>query len=127
MTSGREAAEELLESAEPPTMVMCASDRTALGVLSYCRQADVEVPQDISVIGFDDLGPARDSSPGLTTVHHPVTRMGGVAADVLIDLMEGRQPDELVQVESSFVLRNSTGPPVNRAARRNRTKQKEGV
>ena len=124
MTSGREAAARLLESEEPPTMVMCASDRTALGVLSFCRQAGVDVPGDLSVIGFDDLGPARDSSPGLTTVHHPVTRMGGRAAEVLMDLTEGRHPGELVQVESACVLRNSTGPPGQPAARRQKAIQK---
>jgi DNA-binding LacI/PurR family transcriptional regulator len=87
---------------------MCSSDRTALGVLDYCRFVGVSVPENLSIIGFDNLGPARDVNPGLTTVHNPVTRMGREAVDVLVDLLEGGKPSMNRYIESAFIIREST-------------------
>lgn len=108
---GREAAEALLRGADTPTLIMCASDRSALGVLEYCRENGIRVPEELSVIGFDNLGPAGDSIPALTTVHHPVDQMGGEAVDTLIDLLEGRPSEPVRTVKTGLVIRNTTGCP----------------
>lgn len=107
-TDGRKAGEILLTRKKPPSLIMCSSDRTALGVLEYCRFAGIHVPEDLSIIGFDNLGPARDVSPGLTTVHNPVTRMGQEAVDMLVDLLEGGNPPMNRFIESAFIIRKST-------------------
>jgi LacI family transcriptional regulator len=112
MSRGWEAAAELLNLRVRPTVIMCASDRCALGVLRYCREQGVRVPEDVSLVGFDNLGPAVDAVPALTTVRHPVSEMGGEATDMMIDLLEGRSPDPLRMVESGFIVRKTTGPAV---------------
>jgi len=112
-TGGRKAAEDLLGRRNPPSLIMCASDRSALGVLDYCRFVGLDVPGRVSIIGFDNLGPARDTVPGLTTIHHPVTRMGGAATDMLVDLLEGRPVERNGTVETGFIIRESTGRPMD--------------
>ena len=111
-TGGYKAAGTLLGSAEPPSLIMCASDRSAMGVIEYCKQNRIKIPEDLSVIGFDNLGPARDMVPGLTTVHNPVTRIGSVAMDVLAAILAGKHPEQHHFVDSGFIIRESTG--VNR-------------
>ncbi len=116
MTRGREAAGELLERRDSPSLIMCASDRSALGVLSYCRDRGIEIPGELSLIGFDNLGPARDAVPGLTTINQPVARMGGEATDMLIDILEDRSPDSVRSLKTDFIIRESTGRPLRSEA-----------
>jgi LacI family transcriptional regulator len=110
-TSGYEAAKEILSLPHRPTLIMCASDRCAIGVMAYCREQGVEIPGEISLIGFDNLGPARDSQPGLTTVHNPVSKLGSEATAMLIDRLEGREVLPHHLIESGFIVRQSTGRP----------------
>ena len=117
-TDGRKTAAELLsDPLQRPTLIMCASDRSALGVLDYCHFAGIRVPEELSLIGFDNLGPARDVSPGLTTVHNPVTRMGQESVDMLVDLLEGRNPPMYRDAESAFIIRESTSRAMNTPGR----------
>lgn len=111
MSRGREAAAELLARRDSPTLIMCASDRSALGVLSYCRDRGIDIPGDLSLIGFDDLGPARDAVPGLTTINQPISQMGSEATDMLIDILENRSPETVRSLKTNFVIRESTGRP----------------
>lgn len=122
MARGREAAGELLEHRNAPTLIMCASDRSALGVLSYCRDRGISIPGDLSLIGFDNLGPARDAVPGLTTIHQPVALMGGEATDMLIDILENRSPESVRSIKTDFILRESTGRPLRQKAASGRSK-----
>ncbi len=115
LTSGSEAAREMFDGSRPPTAVMCASDRSALDVMRYCRETGIRIPGDLSLVGFDNLDPAGDAVPGLTTVHHPVAAMGGEATDMLIDLLEGRPAEPVRFVESGFIIRETTGRPEQEA------------
>ena len=76
--------------AGPPTAIFAGSDQHALGVYEAARQRALRIPQDLSVVGFDDLRAARWLSPPLTTVRQPLAEMGRVAAQMLGELIEGR-------------------------------------
>jgi LacI family transcriptional regulator len=112
-TSGFEGAGKLLSRRNPPTLIMCASDRCALGVLAWCQENGLEIPKQLSLIGFDNLGPARDTQPGLTTIHNPVVKLGSESTTMLIDLLEEREVKREHFIESGFIIRHTTGrPPV---------------
>jgi LacI family transcriptional regulator/LacI family repressor for deo operon, udp, cdd, tsx, nupC, and nupG len=86
----------------------CFNDMYAVGALMACREAGARVPEDVSIVGFDDVDIARYVSPALTTVHQPKLRLGQIAIEMLLRLMAGeRVEDECVGVE--LVTRGSTG------------------
>ena len=81
---------ELLDLADRPTAIFSGNDQQALGVYEAARQRGLRIPQDLSVVGFDDLPVARWVSPPLTTVRQPLAEMGRAAAQMLGELIEGR-------------------------------------
>ena len=102
----------LMDLAEPPTAIFCASDMTAFGCYQALQERGLRVPQDVSVVGYDDREIAQFMRPALTTVILPHTEMGTQAAETLIDNVlhpEGRQPQ--IKVECTLVERSSVGPP----------------
>ncbi len=107
---------ELLDLADPPTAIFAGSDQQALGVYEAARQRGLRVPQDLSVVGFDDLPAARWVSPPLTTVRQPLADMGRVAAEMLGDLIAGTPlRSQRVELSTELVIRDSTaGPPAGR-------------
>jgi LacI family transcriptional regulator len=103
---------DLLDSSDPPTAIFAGSDQQALGVYEAARQRGLRVPQDLSVVGFDDLPVARWMSPPLTTVRQPLAEMGRVAADMLGTLLEGSPlASRRVELATELVVRMSTAPP----------------
>jgi LacI family transcriptional regulator len=103
---------ELLRRDDPPTAVFAASDLTALGVLEAARQAGLQVPRDLSVVGFDDTPVALWSAPPLTTVRQNMTGLGQVALRTLVQLSDGGEPvSHRIELATSLVLRQSTAPP----------------
>jgi LacI family transcriptional regulator len=102
---------ELLDRAERPTAIFAGSDQQALGVYEAARQRGLRIPQDLSVVGFDDLPVARWVSPPLTTVRQPLAEMGRAAAQVLGGLIGG-QPlrSRRVELSTELITRESTGP-----------------
>ncbi|WP_461215094.1 LacI family DNA-binding transcriptional regulator [Lacticaseibacillus sp. GG6-2] len=92
-----------------PTLVFCANDDTAIGALHACYAAGVSVPEDISVIGFDDSYYAQMSVPALTTVKKPIVEMTKQGLDDLLKLVEGETPAGEVhqKIEPSLVIRDS--------------------
>ncbi|KRE29087.1 LacI family DNA-binding transcriptional regulator [Agromyces sp. Soil535] len=109
---GRDRAREILALPEPPTAIFAGSDLQALGTLDAVREAGLRVPEDISVVGYDDIPLARWVSPRLTTVHQPLRRMGEEAARLAIRLAEepaGTTPR--MDLATSLVVRDSTAPP----------------
>lgn len=113
--SGISAAEKLLRTPDRPTAIMTGSDRCALGVMEYCKKENIRIPQDLSLIGFDNLGPARDSVPGLSTIHNPVVRMGSDAMELLYQRLSGTVEKETrLLIDSGFIIRESTGVPYER-------------
>ncbi len=111
-TSGYKAMAHILDGEDPPTLVMTSSDREALGVLQYCAEHGIQVPRDLSVIGYDNLHPAQDISPPLSTVHHPITDLGRAATVLLTGIIEGRIAGPVQEfLDTDFVVRESTSVP----------------
>lgn len=93
----------------PPTAVVSVSDGVALGVIESARGFGLDCPDDISVVGFDDVQPARWSTPLLTTVRQPLSEMGALAARTLLELMEGTRPSSPhIHLATSLIVRDST-------------------
>jgi LacI family transcriptional regulator len=107
--SGYMGAAALLQRKNRPTLIMTACDREALGVLNYCRQHRINVPEDVGVIGYDNLDPAKIITPALTTIDSPVTESGRIAAHILIKLIERKSKRPIQKwLDSGFVVREST-------------------
>jgi len=93
-----------------PDAIFVASDMMALGVVHALKEAGLLVPSDIAVIGFDDLLPARQSTPKLTTVKQPILRFGVSAVEVLIDIIEkGSIPPRQTLYDTELIIRDSCG------------------
>jgi len=100
---------DLLDLAEPPTAIFAGSDQQALGVYEAARQRGLRIPQDLSVVGFDDLPAARWVSPPLTTVRQPLADMGRVAAEMLGNLIDGVPlRSRRVELATELIVREST-------------------
>jgi LacI family transcriptional regulator len=100
---------ELLDAGDPPTAIFAGSDQQALGVFEAARQRGLRIPQDLSVVGFDDLPMGRWVSPPLTTVRQPLAEMGRVAAEMLGTLIEGLPlASRRVELATELVVRAST-------------------
>ena len=101
----------LLQRAEPPTAIFTFCDEMALGVLEAARTLGLRVPEDLSVVGFDDSQMARLSSPPLTTVRQPLRQMGAVALRSAAQLGGGAKLDySHVELATELVVRGSTAP-----------------
>ncbi len=107
----------LLDLPEPPTAVFAASDETAAGVIEAARARGLRIPEDLSVVGFDDTQVARFASPPLTTVRQPLRQMGGVALRTALRLAAGETLESHhVELATELVVRSSTAaPPVGAA------------
>jgi LacI family transcriptional regulator len=111
-------AKQLLARKHPFTALFAYNDISAIGSLWAFREAGLRVPEDISIIGFDDIPGAAYANPGLTTVRQPLQKMGQIAAQTVVDLIEGRGeyvPE--IAIEPEFVIRQSTGPALVRRVR----------
>lgn len=105
------ATETLLRLADPPTAIFCYNDMTALGAMRCLHTHSLQVPGDISVVGFDDLFIASYTHPPLTTVRQPKRRMGILAMESLLQLMTGENPSHAITVPAELVIRESSAPP----------------
>jgi alanine racemase len=97
-----------------PTGVLCMSDAAAAGVLAAARRLGVRVPEELSIVGFDDLPFTRFTDPPLTTVHQPVRRKGEAAATILLEALRrpsGDDQDRVLVLETRLVVRRSTAAP----------------
>ncbi len=104
-----EAMNRLLRLKRPPTAVCCYNDMTALSVIRAVRAHGLRVPADVSVTGFDDLFFAAYLAPALTTVRHPMRRMGQMAMENLFKLMSGQESIAQIKVGAELIVRESTG------------------
>jgi LacI family transcriptional regulator len=106
--SGHTATLRLLDSGVPVTAIVCMTDIIAIGVYRALRERGLRIPEDVSVVGFDDLPIVGDLTPGLTTVRPPYREIGIEAARVAIGL---RSPHENVELATSYVERGSLAAP----------------
>ncbi|WP_329576402.1 MULTISPECIES: LacI family DNA-binding transcriptional regulator [unclassified Streptomyces] len=111
--SGLEMARSLLTVEPRPTAIFCSTDSFAFAALDAASQLGIRVPEELSVVGFDDSEPARWSMINLTTVHQPFTEMAAKAVDVLIDRLEGRADGEFSQTvfPVRLIERGTTAAP----------------
>ena len=118
--AGSQAAAQLLAqpARERPTAVFCANDLLALGVLNECVRRGLRVPDDLAIIGYDDIGFAATASVPLTSVRQPRQLLGRTAVELLLAQVEGR-PAQQVVFDPELVVRRSTsrGPRVVPTAR----------
>ena len=92
------------------TAVFCYNDLVAVGVLLACRELGLHVPDQLSVVGYDDVDLARYVTPPLTTVHQPKLRLGEIAMQMLLAILDGRPvANQVLPVD--LVVRASTGTP----------------
>lgn len=118
--SGAAAAERLLRGRRPPTGIFCFNDEMAMGVLEVARRHGVRVPEDLSVVGFDDIRFARHTDPPLTTIAQPMREIGERAARLLLDIIGGAKiAHALLLLPHALVVRSSTAParPAERIGR----------
>ena len=115
----RERVSELLALPDRPTAVVAQNDNTAYAVMQAVIDCGLRVPQDVSVVGFDDIASSVDTHPPLTTVRQPFPEMGKAAAQMLLDLIAGGKAGEgppagearRVSMATSLISRESTAPP----------------
>ena len=122
---GRRAAGLMLEAGRPPTAVIVANDMMALGVMQEFRAAGLKIPQDISVVGFDDIAFASLTDPPLTTVCLPRTELGLRAVEALMTTIEHTQKQGVeIQIPTYLVARGSTAAPKAGGKSRRRASKK---
>lgn len=100
-------ARRLLQKIDPPTAIVCYNDQTALGILEAIRDEGLKVPNQISVIGYDDSSYALASEVKLTTIKHPKIDMGQQAARFIIDMVEGRVEKPRFIYQPELIIRAS--------------------
>jgi DNA-binding LacI/PurR family transcriptional regulator len=112
MTGGLAQAAELLGLTKPPTAIFTANDLQALGVYEAARRAGVRIPEDLSVVGFDDLPFVQWLGPPLTTVRQPLMQMGAMAVEMALTMANGGRPDyERIELPTTLMVRQSTDVP----------------
>lgn len=115
--SGRKAAQSLIKTDDRPTGIVAASDLMAIGAVDAITEAGLRVPEDISVIGFDDIDLAKMPGIKLTTVHVPKWQIGASAARYLLERIQGKAPDQYRQriFDVELKQRGTTGPAPEKA------------
>lgn len=112
ISNGREACAALLSRIRPrPTAIICGNDVLALGAIVECTARGLRIPEDISVVGFDNLELSRHCNPPLTTVDVPAEDMGMKAATYILDKLDGKDTSPHAPVDVHLILRDSTAPP----------------
>lgn len=113
--SGRAAANSLLAAADPPTAIIGSSDQMAIATLEYARERGLRVPEDLSIISFDDTPVARFASPPLTAVVQPIAAVATLAVErIIAEQAQDDLPTEPVYVAADLAVRGSTAPPPRR-------------
>ncbi|MEM7442400.1 MAG: LacI family DNA-binding transcriptional regulator [Pseudomonadota bacterium] len=114
--TGGIAFQQIMSEDPAPTVVLCGNDVLAVGALRAAKEMGLNVPQDISITGFDDIELAMLAEPALTTVHVPHREMGRRAASMLVQMVNGQSVSESVELKTEIRLRQSLGPAPTRAA-----------
>lgn len=110
--TGYEAARALLRAPDPPTAIFAGNDLQAIGVYRALYELGLHTPDDVSVVGFDDLPLARLLTPALSTVRQPVREMGALATKMLLGIIaEETLESTRVELATSLIVRESSAPP----------------
>ena len=106
---GAKAAARLLDAADPPTAIFAFNDNTAIGALRVARERGIRVPEDLSIVGFDDSELSAIVTPALTTVRQPLAEMGRMAVSLLFRILDGQRLEALhIELKTRLIVRDST-------------------
>jgi LacI family transcriptional regulator len=108
---GREAVQILLSGEQPPTAIVCGSDVLAFGALFECEERGIRVPEDFSVVGFDDQEFAAHLKPPLTTIEVPAAQMGRQAAHYILHRLRDEPAIDFTRLEARLIVRRTTAQP----------------
>jgi DNA-binding LacI/PurR family transcriptional regulator len=112
MEMGYHGALKLLRQSPHVTAIFALTDAIAVGVLRAASELGLQVPRDLSVIGFDDMALASHVTPRLTTIAQPVEKIGQTATELLLAQIQNPEtPPETVMLETKLIVRESTAPP----------------
>ena len=112
--AGFQAMQTILQMSQQPTALFAANDRMAIGALLAAAEAGLRVPQDLSVIGLDDIEVAAYQNPPLTTIRQSFERLATLGVQILLDLLANKEPDQSnIVIEPELIVRCSTSPGPN--------------
>ena len=111
VAAGQRAFESFPKGKVRPSAVLAMSDMAAIGVMAGARAAGMSVPDDLSVVGFDDVPASAWTNPPLTTVRQPIVEKGRLAARLLIQRMKGEAVESPAPLRTNLIVRNSTSKP----------------
>jgi len=114
---------DLIRSRRHFTAILCFNDVSAMGSIRALHEAGLHVPNDVSVVGFDDIQSSAYQVPSLTTIRQPLQKMGRTAAQLLLKKLTGEPTTDLVYVEPELVVRESTTPPKSTAGEKSALKK----
>lgn len=107
-TAGYNGTKILLALQKPPSAIFASNDAMAFGVMEAARERGLRIPEDLSIVGFDDIPQANSLHPALTTVHQPLEEMGRVATQMLFGyLADPSRAEERIELPTQLVIRNS--------------------
>lgn len=114
-SSGLAAANALLDLPEPPSAIFASNDMMAMGAMDAIRHRGLRIPDDVSIVGFDNIPQSAMVFPQLTTIQQPLEQMGRVATQMLLDtLKDPAEPHTRIELPTELIVRNSTEPYKNR-------------
>jgi DNA-binding LacI/PurR family transcriptional regulator len=109
MKSGFDGARYMMSLSEPPDAIMAATDLMAIGIIKYLKQAGIAIPEEVSVIGFDNMPLCTIIEPSLTTIGQPMKKIGQIAAGLLIEKINNPKMDNRqILLDGSLIVRRST-------------------
>jgi LacI family repressor for deo operon, udp, cdd, tsx, nupC, and nupG len=112
--SGAFAAERLFARQDRPTAIFCFNDEMAFGVMEVARRRGMRVPDDLSVVGFDDIRFSRHMDPPLTTIAQPMRDIGETSVRLLLEIIQGRTTSpQSITLPHTLMIRSTTAPAPN--------------
>jgi len=107
LASGQTGAQQLLALSDPPEVIFCSNDDMAIGAINYCLQAGLRIPEDIAIIGFDDIPFSPFTYPPLTTISKPVYEMSKRATELLLASLSEADQQKQLFLDTSLTIRQS--------------------
>ena len=119
-------AKKLLSIPEPPTAIFAVTDMMAIGVMRYLRRRGIKIPEEISIIGFNDIPMASFTDPLLTTMAQPSIKMGATAVEIILRAISGQEvPEKKKILKAQLVIRVERGSDKKTLGSKTKNQKKE--